>query len=108
MWGVWIFIVAGMIWFAVRERRSKGTYWWEFNFNPLAWAIGLPLTTVAIVFARYSESWGPFIWGVLAAICLPALVTGLVYRLELHRKGVKPKYRLGGSSGTPHDPGDDL
>lgn len=107
MWGVWIGIVVGMIWFAIRERRTKGTYWWEPPSRRWTWGIGIPLAIAASWVAR-SQTWRPFMWGVLAAICVPAFVTGLVYRLELHGKGLKPKYLQGRSASTQRDPGNDL
>jgi hypothetical protein len=92
MWAIWIPVAAGVIAFAVRERRAKGTYWWEPPSNAIAWRIGGNATLALIAVAFIFDRWAPFIWGVLAAICVPALLTGLFYRRELSEKGLKPRY----------------
>ena len=89
----WALVAAGEVYWAVNRRRNRSPFWWEneplFGSPGKSLLVSLAVGCV-LVFAVKSDNRDirVSIVGALAVFCTCALLTTLVYKLELRRKGL--------------------
>jgi apolipoprotein N-acyltransferase len=92
MIALWVLTAIVVVGYLLLIRRIKGTYWGEPPESPWLWLLGLVIVLGFIWLANRSEEMGIFVWGLAAFFCGPALLLGLLYRADLAKKGLRPKY----------------
>lgn len=93
-WSVSVILV---VVYGFRRRASMSPYWWEpLDMSRLANTILALVTLIVmgvIVYPQTPSSLRLLLGGLVAAVCVPAIILGIWYRLELKEQGLEPRYK---------------
>lgn len=99
----WTVIVFAVVRDGIRRRERKAPYWGEpFDTDLPRWATWLQfIAAMVLTTFAFSESGSReqriFAGGLMLSVCVPALLLGIWYRIELRSQGLKPLYKQEGS-----------